>query len=119
MPAVAGVRNYGDIGLVVDLASGGTPDTWVMFAHEPYNVALGIGVTAVMATTYYTYLNSGQVVGMLGGLKGAAEYEEKVGRSGDGKVGMDSQSVAHLLIIALVIIGNIAAIKSGFGRQGR
>jgi len=39
---------------------------------------VAVGVTAVMAADLYPYLQSGQLVGMLAGLKGAAEYEKLV-----------------------------------------
>ena len=74
---------------------------------------MGIGCTAVSAPDYYTFLQSGQFVGMLGGLKGAAEYEELMERSGyptgrrPATVGMDSQSFGHILIVVMVIFGNI------------
>jgi len=50
---------------------------------------------------------------MLGGMKGAAEYEDavarKYGRTGTMRAsqGMGAQSAAHLLIMAFVILGNI------------
>jgi hypothetical protein len=39
---------------------------------------VAVGVTAVMAADMYPYLQSGQLIGMLSGLKGAAEYEKLV-----------------------------------------
>ncbi len=107
LPVMTGVENYDDIGLVVDLASSGAPTTWIVYAHDPYRVNMAAGVTAVEAVDYYKFLQTGQLIGLLNGLKGAAEYEFLVGRKGFGKLGMASQSVAHLLIIVLVIIGNI------------
>jgi hypothetical protein len=50
---------------------------------------------------------------MMSGMKGAAEYEhlivdkgyaEKLGRA---ETGMNSQSIVHLLIIIIIILGNI------------
>ena len=61
-----------------------------------------------MATDYYTYYQSGQLFALVGGLKGAAEYEQMVGVKGKATRRMDIQSFAHLAIIILVILGNVA-----------
>jgi hypothetical protein len=55
-------------------------------------------------------MNSGQLVGLLGGLKGAAEYETLVNRRGRGLTGMDSQSIVHVLLVLFIILGNVILI---------
>ncbi|MGC9317013.1 MAG: hypothetical protein ACP5KN_03125 [Armatimonadota bacterium] len=73
-----------------------------------------------MATDLYPYLQSHQLVGLINGLKGAAEYELLLGLEGEdapGMLGMSAQSIAHLLIIVLVIVGNIAYFASGRHRR--
>lgn len=118
LPMMEHVRNYDDIALVVDLAGSSIPITWVIYAVARYGQRLGVGVTAVSAAQYYPYLNSGQFIGMLGGLKGAAEYEILIQQKGYTEarqiatIGMDAQSIAHLVILALIIIGNIAFFAS-------
>ena len=107
LPVMAGIHNYDDIGLVIDLATSNSPGAWILYAHGPYKVKVAAGVTGVMATDYYPFLQTGQMIGMLNGLKGAAEYEELINHRDLGTLGMGSQSVAHLLIILFVILGNI------------
>ncbi len=41
-------------------------------------------------------------------MKGAAEYEMLVNKPAMALIGMDSQSLVHLLIIFFVIVGNVA-----------
>ena len=70
---------------------------------------MGAGCTAVSATQYYPDLNSGQINGLIGGLKGAAEYEflrdpNLEGTDNQALAGMTAQSVVHVLIILLVSI---------------
>ena len=107
------VHNYNDMGLVIDLAASGIVETWIAYAVGRYGATFAMGVTAVMASGYYPYVDTGQSKGLLGGMKGAAEYEQLLldhhltSRLGDGSKGMDSQSMAHLLIIALILLGNI------------
>ena len=45
--------------------------------------------------------------GLLGGMKGAAEYELLIDTKGSATKGMDAQSSAHALIVLFVIIGNV------------
>jgi hypothetical protein len=108
MPIMEGVRNYDDIPLLISIAGSAYPDSWISFAYQPYGQRVAAGVTAVMATDYYPYLDAGQMVGLLGGMRGAAEYEVLIDHPDKGVRGMDSQSVIHLFIIVLVVLGNVA-----------
>lgn len=108
-PTFAHVRNYNDISLVLSIADGSLPTYWVEYAGSRYHQRIVTGLTAVMATSYYPYTESGQLVGMVGGLKGASEYEKLLGYVGGGQRGMLAQSSGHLLIILVVCIANIAA----------
>jgi len=101
------IKDYKDITLLVSVADGDLPLYWVNFAVARYEKDLAVLSTAVMATSFYPFLNSGQIKGLVSGLKGAAEYEILLGKPGMGAKGMDAQSMAHLLIILLVILGNI------------
>ena len=112
MPVMKGVRDYSDVGLILDLASSNSPGAWIAYAHERHNVPIAIGVTAVMATEAYVFYQAKQVVGLLNGLKGAAEYEGLINRPDLGTLGMASQSIAHVVIIAFVILGNIGYFAS-------
>jgi hypothetical protein len=60
------------------------------------------------------------MLSLLGGLKGAAEYETLIGehypelkeRSQIATRGMDVQSIVHLIIIGFIILGNIVYLIS-------
>ena len=78
---------------------------------------MAAGVTAVMATDLYPYWKSDQLVGVINGMKGAAEYEHLVGVTGWGILGMSSQSIAHLLIILFIIMGNIGYLAGRLHRR--
>jgi hypothetical protein len=69
-----------------------------------------------MATDYYPYLSSKQLVGLIGGMKGAAEYEKRFDITGDARRGMDAQSLVHVIVALLVILGNVALFAAGRGR---
>ena len=116
LPMMRGVKSYDDIALMIDFAASALPFTWIGFAHERYGLKMAAGVTAVMATDLYPYWKSDQLVGLINGMKGAAEYEQLVGATGWGTLGMSSQSIAHLLIILFIVMGNIGYLA---GRRHR
>jgi hypothetical protein len=108
LPIMNDIRNYTSFKLTVPFAAGATPDAWIEFAGARYHQPIALGLTAVSAPRYYPFF-PGQLKGLVGGLKGAAEYENLIGdKQGLATKGMDAQSVAHLLIILFIIIGNIA-----------
>ncbi len=108
IPLMRGIEDFDDLALVMEV-SAGTPGTreWVQQVQSRFGVTLASGVTAVSAPNFYPYLQSGQLVGLLGGLKGAAEYETLVGAPGDATKGMDAQSVVHAVIVLLIVLGNV------------
>lgn len=108
IPMMADIKNYDEIDLVLDLASSGTPPAWITYTNTRYNQQIAAGVTGVMVSELYPYLQTKQLVGLMPGLLGAAEYESLINTPEKGTTGMSVQSFVHLLIIALVIFGNIA-----------
>jgi len=107
LPLMKNVKNYNDIKFIFVVADNGILDYWVSIVNAQYGTPVGAGVTAVMAPKMYSYVESKQLTGLLGGMKGAAEYERLVGKEGTATRGMDAQSMVHLLIIFFVIVGNI------------
>lgn len=108
LPLMASVKNYKDIKFIFEVADNATADYWVSIVQAQYGVPMVCGTTAVSAPKYYAFVASGQFLGLLGGMKGAAEYEQLVGHSATAVLGMSAQSLVHLLIIFLVILGNVS-----------
>ncbi len=110
------VQNLTDMSLIVCIGSGfpGVRE-WVQFAGDPGRIPVAGGVTAVEAPLLYPYYPR-QLLGLMGGLQGAAEYESALvekypqykEHAEQAVKLMGPQTVAHLVIIAFVIIGNIA-----------
>ena len=112
------VRNYDDVALVISVADGSMPMYWVEFAQTRYGARIIAAVTAVMVTSFLPYLESGQLDGMLTGLKAAAEYEQLLANPRSGTRGMDAQSAAHALIAILIVVGNVQAWRTRRRRIG-
>lgn len=107
IPLMDSVKNYDDISFIFEIADNATADYWVSIVNAQYGVPMGCGATAVMAPKFYAFIASGQFVGLLGGMKGAAEYEIMVGKESKAVLGMGVQSLVHFVIIGLVILGNV------------
>ncbi len=108
LPVLDGVRSLKDVGYMVSLGAGRPGvEEWYVFGKDKYKFELGGGCTGVMAPGLYPLLRSGQINGLIGGLRGAAEYENLIGQKGKAVAGMDAQSATHLAIILLVIMCNL------------
>jgi hypothetical protein len=107
IPLMAHIKNYHDIDFIYVVADNGILDYWMSIVNAQYQIGVGAGVTAVMAPKIYAYLNSGQMTGLLGGMKGAADYEQLVHHPAAATKGMTAQSLVHLFIILSVVAGNI------------
>lgn len=107
LAVLKGVQNLRDVSYVVSLAAGTAGiETWYVFGKDKYKFELGGGCTGVIAPGLYPLLRSGQINGLIGGLRGAAEYEVLIGKKGRAVAGMDAQSATHFAIIVLVILCN-------------
>jgi hypothetical protein len=113
IPMMRGHNSYADFPLVINLTGSSIADYYIRIAATRYRRPLVLGATAVMTSDYYPYLSSGQVQGLIGGMKGAAEYERQMDLFGDARRGMDAQSLVHVVIVLLVIVGNVALFLSG------
>ena len=108
MPIMQGVRDYSSFPMLVNISSGypGTKE-WVQQVQSRFHLPMVAGVTAVSAPEYYPYLQSGQLLGLLGGMAGAAEYEKARGEKGSATRGMDAQSMAHFFVALCILLGNV------------
>jgi hypothetical protein len=119
LPVMEGVRSYKEFGLAVTFATGIIGEWWANLVNAQFQIPVVIGPTAVSAPKYYAYLNSGNAVGLIGGLKGASEYEKLlVDRYPQlaplyekgiytATKGMDAQNMAHLTVVAFIVLGNV------------
>jgi hypothetical protein len=116
IPMMDDVRNLTDFQLIFGVGSGfpGVKE-WIQFAGDRGDIPITGGVTAVEAPLLYPYYPK-QLIGLMGGLQGVAEYEAELVRgypqfTETGQTAtrlMGPQAVAHTVIILFVIIGNIS-----------
>lgn len=111
LPLMQRVRNINDIYLIYSVTYSPMED-WISFVHEVYGTPIAFGCAGIQSTTYYRYLLSGQLVGMLVGVRGSAEYDALLHpdpnqRRSRGSQLIVPQSFGHLMIILAILMGNL------------
>jgi len=114
------VHGYRDLKFVFSAATGIIGEWWANLVNAQFGIPVAVGCTAVSAPKYFAYYKAGQMFALLGGLKGAAEYEKLVREAYPrldalttaevfyaGK-GSDVQSVVYTIITLFIILGNVA-----------
>jgi len=126
LPIMKWVENIRSFNLIIECSGGypGLPE-WIRYAAVPGGVPIVGGSVAVGTPELFPYVPD-QCVGLLAGLKGAAEYEQllleryPLLERPECRVALDRmgpQTVAHLAIILFIIIGN--GIYLSQKRRGR
>lgn len=108
IPLMADVKELKKVAMIysVQVGSPGTGD-YITYLGTPYKTKIISGSATTMAANMVNNLKAGQIVGLLAGLPGAAEYEQLINSPGRGAAGMDGQSFSHLAVIAFIILGNL------------
>lgn len=119
------IHSCADFDLILAIGGGRPgPKEWVLFVGDPVGVPIGVGVAAVVAPQLYPYYPR-QVVGILGGVKGAAEYEQELSDTYERFADVDKpglrmmgpQTLAHVVIMAFIVIGNITMFRQRRKKQ--
>ena len=117
IPMTKNIKSIQDMDFLLNVSAGypGTKE-WVQYATTPYpKLKMVSGCTGVQAPLFYPYIPN-QLLGMLGAIKGAAEYEKALSTKypkfaskelNEGLRRMAPQLWAHILILVLIIIGNM------------
>ena len=116
IPMTRDIRNIQQMHLIINVSAGypGAKE-WVQYAATPFGIPMVAGTTGVQVPLLMPYVPQ-QMTGMLGAIKGAAEYEQLLienypelqenARSQEALRRMGPQMVAHLVLIGLIIAGN-------------
>jgi len=115
IPLMNDVRTAADVDFIFSL-SAGYPGAieWVLYASDPLQIPVSSGNASIQVNQLLPYVKSGQMQGIIAGMPGAAEYEalmEEYGlwpTRGQAAKSMDAQSIAHLVIVLFIILGNIS-----------
>ena len=93
-------------------------EDWVSWVHGIYGTPVAFGCAGIQSTVTYRFLPPKQLVGMLVGVRGSAEYDALLYPDNPDErksLGTDlivPLAFGHLVIIAAVVIGNIGYFAS-------
>lgn len=108
LEVLKGVNSLRDMAYHVELAAGEPGvGAWYFYGKERFDYEMGIGCTSIAAPEWYPFLQTKQLNGIMGGMRGAAEYEKLIKMPEKATFAMDPLSTISLLIIVLVAIGNV------------
>jgi len=121
LPLMQRVHNIDDIYMIYSVTYS-PMENWISFIHGVYGTPIGFGCAGIQSTTYYRYIVSNQLVGMLVGVRGSAEYDALLNpqidqRSSLGTSLIVPQAFGHTVIILAVLLGNIGFFAGR--RRGR
>ncbi len=109
-PVMRGIKTASDIKLLVSITPSNVYQTYIQFVAGPLKVPMVVAPTSVMVPEVFNYLDSKQILGMMPGLPGAGEYEGLLKTNTKVTRFANSASFAHVLIIFLIVMGNIAMV---------
>jgi hypothetical protein len=118
-----GIESLNDVALVLTIAASQETVRWWMEQVEPQvDAPVGAIVSGAIEPAVRPYYASGQLVGLVSGWVGAQAYEQSAGlpaaEGSAGQAALEAQSLAHLVIVALIVLGNIVYWgKRIFGRR--
>jgi len=111
-PLLKGIKRASDWALIIELA--GHPQTllwWLEQVGSLGGVRLAAGVSAGIEPSVSPYYQSGQLEGLVGGVPGAAYYEELTGApggaAGNATAVASAQSLAILVALLIILLGNL------------
>ena len=115
IPLLKDVKGSDDFDLVAYITtSGDVSEGWVYQAYSAYKKDVVGGFLSMMTTSMKPYYDTGQPLGVLDGVKGAADMEFLTKHPGDAIKSSDVLSFSQTLVVVFIIIGNIAY----FGAKG-
>jgi hypothetical protein len=112
---ISGMSLMDDVGGSDDFAlvayvttSGDVAEGWVYQASSQYNMVVCGGCLSMMTTSIKPYYDSGQLAGIMDGIKGAADLEFLTGHPGDAIVSSDILTFTQSLVLIFIVVGNVS-----------
>lgn len=111
LPIMDLLHNAGDIDLEISLAAGmNYPELYLRQWQTTFGTKVTGGSVGLIYAPLSPYMATGQLEGYLPSLRGAAEYELVTEEPGAAIIGMDSQSLVHIVVIVAIIISNLSVL---------
>lgn len=108
--APALTEEYIDFITVLETGSPGTSYYLTYVTQKGQDIPLTTGIITMSVPDAKPFLETGQYAGIIPGNKGAAEYEQLIGETGEATVAQDAISIAAVFCTFLIIIGNLGYV---------
>jgi hypothetical protein len=106
LPLMSRVRSIRDVHLVCCITYAPAPE-WISLVRGQHGTPVAFASMSIMAPSYFTFLDSGQLCGMLVGNRGAAEYEALLNHTGLGTQLIMAASFGACVILGAALLGNL------------
>lgn len=108
LPIMKNVNSYRDVTLLIQNGASGEISTmYVRQWSSPYLIPMAIIQTPVNVIMNLPYRAAGQIKWVVWSNVGGAELESLLGYKGWGYSDTDAQNMIHIVLIAMLIIGNV------------
>jgi len=119
MPIMKGIKNYKDMALAIEISGTTLFTSWIYYVGDKYHLPVLGGTTAITQLSYSPYVQTGQLKGLLGGMRGAAEYEAMLHdnyqlETGDATKSLNVLNWPHMLVFLIAVLSNIAIFFGKF-----
>jgi hypothetical protein len=109
----ANLKSLRDAALIIEIV--GRDDRlkmWIEQVQPRAGVKMAAAVSAAVEPKARVYRGSNQLAAMTSGLLGAAEYEALTRQSGQALIAVNAQSIAQIVFIFIIVLGNLAQLIS-------
>ena len=112
IPMMKNVRDIKDVSLIYRVAYSWEYIPWIGFVQAVYGTPFAVGTASISSSSAYTFLDAGQMCGMVSGAAGSAAYDRLLDHMGSGTRIAAVQSFAVLYVVLAVILGNLAMLAA-------
>ncbi len=117
LPLLQAADNYSAYRLVVTFDAGTATGFYARQWQAKYGTPVLSVPTAVNFSYFYPLYQAGSVEAILNGPRGCAEYEQLIGAPGLANQGIDALSMGQLVVIAFIVLGNVAFVGERLRRR--
>lgn len=112
LPIMDGINRLSDFRLIIEVSAGfpGAVE-YIQQVVTRYNLRFAASTTSVSVTNLSPYYPR-QLFALIGGMRGAAEYESLMGQVGLGTRGLNVLTVGHVVIVLAITLGNLIYFKT-------
>jgi len=115
LPIMKNLNKATDWSVIWDYTSGLDWMWPIRHASVPYKTPVMIAVVAPGIPEVIPWLLSGDVAGFSGSTRGAAEYEQLIGKPGTASKNLDAINLGHILLFFSVLLGNLGFFVRKYG----